>query len=137
MVWQGAAPSHALHTHPAHLHNPPNSLTPTAAASLPDSMGSLQQLRVLGLRGNRLAALPAALGGCSLLEELDVRDNQLAALPQELGQLASLKLLLLDNNRCGVWVCVCRQRRRTTGRREQPALGVGAPAGQGFKDATP
>lgn len=69
------------------------------AASLPDGIASLAQLRVLALRGNRLAALPAALGGCGQLQELDVRDNQLAALPVELGRLAHLRLLLADNNR--------------------------------------
>jgi hypothetical protein len=70
------------------------------AASLPDGIASLTQLRVLALRGNRLATLPAALGGCGQLQELDVRDNQLAALPAELGHLKSLRLLLADNNRC-------------------------------------
>ena len=70
-----------------------------AAASLPDSIGALQQLRALALRGNRLAALPASLGSCSSLVEVDLRDNQLAALPEPLGQLTNLKLLLLDNNR--------------------------------------
>lgn len=70
-----------------------------AAASLPDSLGALQQLRALALRGNRLAALPPGLCRCARLAELDARDNQLAELPAELGQLTSLKVLLLDNNR--------------------------------------
>lgn len=69
------------------------------AASLPDSIGALQQLRALALRGNRLAALPASLGACSALVEADLRDNQLGELPEQLGQLTQLKLLLLDNNR--------------------------------------
>lgn len=73
--------------------------SPLPAASLPDSIGALQQLRALALRGNRLASLPASLGACSSLAEIDLRDNQLVALPEQLGQLTNLKVLLLDNNR--------------------------------------
>lgn len=83
--------------------SPPSACLPSSAASLPDSIGALQQLRALALRGNRLAALPASLGGCSSLVELDLQDNQVAVLPAELGQLTSLKLLLLDNNRWAWW----------------------------------
>ena len=67
---------------------------------LPDSLGSLQQLRHLHLQGNRLEGLlpGGALHGLRQLQTIELQENLLyGELPDEVGDLASLRLLNLSN----------------------------------------
>lgn len=50
--------------------------------SLPEALGGLTALRILGLKSNRLTALPASISGLQRLVELFITDNLLTDLPQ-------------------------------------------------------
>ena len=67
---------------------------------IPAELGSLSNLRDLGLRGNYLSGeIPAELGSLSNLTELDLHDNALSGeIPAELGSLSNLVKLGLSNN---------------------------------------
>merc|ERR1712072_504686 len=53
--------------------------------TVPASLGSLQQLRELRLKHNRLEQLPVEIGGLDTLEGLDCSENdQLEMVPQKL-----------------------------------------------------
>jgi Leucine-rich repeat (LRR) protein len=60
-----------------------------ALEALPDSVGALDHLRMLDLRGNRLAALPDRLGELPCLEKLDLRWNRFLDPPPAAERLAA------------------------------------------------
>jgi hypothetical protein len=85
--------------------------------ALPESLGSLKQLRYLNAMSNRLAALPEGIGGCTALLRLGLKGNRLVGLPASVGQLASLVELYLTGGRwtgglVGLWSLHARARER-------------------------
>lgn len=79
------------HLSVVYLHN--NELT-----ALPESFGSLSNLRVLRLSNNQFTALPESIGGLSNLQYLRLENNQLTTLPESIGGLSNLQELWLNNN---------------------------------------
>lgn len=73
--------------------------------NLTSSIGTLTELRVLHLYGDRKLGLPLlktidpAIGNCTKLEELLLNDNDLASLPESITNLGKLTHLSLGNNR--------------------------------------
>ncbi|ETP34042.1 hypothetical protein, variant [Phytophthora nicotianae P10297] len=65
---------------------------------LPEQLGKLDQLRDLGLEGNKLTKLPEAIGGLVHLEVLRVENNQVRAFPTTIGRLRNLKTLSAHSN---------------------------------------
>ena len=65
---------------------------------LPESIGRLDALQILGLGWNELEALPEAIGDLVNLEELRLHDNRISSLPQAIGDLPRLEELLLGHN---------------------------------------
>ena len=68
-------------------------------SSLPLTISTCLQLRVLDVSDNKLTALPPELGQCALLEELLLYKNQIKALPIELANLSQLRVLNAFNNK--------------------------------------
>ena len=66
---------------------------------LPESLGSLVNLRHLFIHDNNLVALPLSIGCLQKLKVLDAANNQLENIPTSIGQLKSLKFLYLHNNK--------------------------------------
>jgi hypothetical protein len=75
------------------------SLAGLGLESLPPSLQSLTELRVLDLSSNRLTQLPSWLGQLTTLETLLLRANRLVALPQSLAELVHLTRIDLADNR--------------------------------------
>ena len=96
--------------------------------ALPESLGSLKQLRYLNAMSNRLAALPEGIGGCTALLRLGLKGNRLVGLPASVGQLASLVELYLTGGRWtldwwGWWGCGhCTREREMVNRAAAAAL---------------
>ncbi len=57
--------------------------------TLPESIGNLSSLEILGVDSNQLSALPESIGNLSSLEKLGVRGNQLSTLPESIGNRAT------------------------------------------------
>lgn len=66
--------------------------------SLPSTLGTLENLFVLNLSDNQLHELPGQIGNLAKLEWFNVGNNQLSTLPNSFGQLTNLKVLLLNHN---------------------------------------
>jgi Leucine-rich repeat (LRR) protein len=69
--------------------------------SIPDFLGSLQNLMTLQLQGNKLnGTLPNSLGQLSKLSYLDVSFNQLTCMVTEdhFSKLSNLNILLMSYN---------------------------------------
>ncbi|ORY31627.1 Endonuclease/exonuclease/phosphatase [Naematelia encephala] len=69
-----------------------------ALTSLPPSISSMRQLKILDVTGNELSSLPPELGTLSKLKELMLFDNHLTTLPPELGTLYQLEFLGIAGN---------------------------------------
>jgi hypothetical protein len=68
--------------------------------SVPESLGSLTQLRLLGLRSNELKSLPERLfARLSSLESLFLTENELTSLPESIGACLSLRKLQCGRNK--------------------------------------
>lgn len=67
--------------------------------SIPESLGSLSELRLLDLRNNELSgALPESFGNLANLEALHLQNNRLTGqLPNTLGGMKKLRILYLHN----------------------------------------
>ncbi|MEM9951744.1 MAG: leucine-rich repeat domain-containing protein [Chloroflexota bacterium] len=66
---------------------------------IPPEIGSLQQLQVLSLVGNRLTDLPSEITNLQALQTISLASNNLAELPIGITTLSSLTTLdLYDNN---------------------------------------
>lgn len=65
---------------------------------LPESIGTLKNLKELTLACNNLKELPESLGNLENLERLDLMHNNLTKLPDSLGNLTKLKSLHLSGN---------------------------------------
>ncbi len=77
--------------------------------SLPDAIGSLQQIQVLHLgwtkrpfRQNFITTLPDAMGQLANLQSLDLNHNELTVLPDAMGRLTNLQSLDLSVNKLTV-----------------------------------
>jgi hypothetical protein len=72
---------------------------------LPDAIGTLTELRVLHVYGDRnlphqlLAKISPAISRCTKLEELLLNNNDLRTLPAEIASLTKLKTLSLADNK--------------------------------------
>ena len=66
---------------------------------LPDTIGKLKSLKVLGLGGNTLMTLPESIGDLKSLQILGLGRNQLRNLPESIGNLTSLEDLYLYRNK--------------------------------------
>ncbi|KKL20502.1 hypothetical protein LCGC14_2454840, partial [marine sediment metagenome] len=62
---------------------------------LPESIGSLENLKELYLHDNQLTKLPESIGNLISLRVLSLWDNQLTQLPESIGNLKNLKYLKL------------------------------------------
>lgn len=60
---------------------------------IPDEIGSLKNLRTLGLYGNKIAQLPASISELTHLEVLYIDGNPIKELPDSIGYLKNLKIL--------------------------------------------
>src|ERR1035437_9489485 len=60
---------------------------------IPDEIGSLKNLRTLGLYGNKIAQLPASIGKLTHLEVLYIDGNPIKELPESIGELKNLRIL--------------------------------------------
>jgi Leucine-rich repeat (LRR) protein len=67
-------------------------------SSLPESIGNLNQLKVLRINNNLLTLLPSSVSKLILLENLDVSNNSLYTLPDGFINKAPLKILALVSN---------------------------------------
>jgi hypothetical protein len=67
--------------------------------TLPAAIGNLVNLQKLDCGNNRIVVLPAGIGNCINLTVLDLRHNQLAAIPPEIENCKKLKLLQLWGNK--------------------------------------
>jgi len=65
--------------------------------TLPESIGQLNRLEILGLQQNNFETLPESIGNLLSLRELDLRFNHISTLPESIGNLLSLRKLDLDN----------------------------------------
>ncbi len=65
---------------------------------LPPEIGSLPNLGVLGLSGNRLITLPLQIGQLKKLQDISIENNQLVSIPTTIGELSSLQFLYLNGN---------------------------------------
>lgn len=75
-----------------------------AAATVPETIALLQQLRRLDLSDNGLQLLPGSLAWCQQLTAVRLAGNRLAGVPQGLAALGGLRLLDLSCNQVGVWL---------------------------------
>ncbi|MFX1447967.1 MAG: leucine-rich repeat domain-containing protein [Promethearchaeota archaeon] len=66
--------------------------------SLPHSIGTFRDLKILNLEGNNLTDLPNSIGNLQLLQNLDISRNKFAILPKDIGMLSSLEVLNIENN---------------------------------------
>lgn len=66
--------------------------------SLPNSIGRLENLKILLTDVNALTWLPSSIGQCRSLRILNVASNNLLSLPEEIGHLKELRVLNLANN---------------------------------------
>lgn len=66
--------------------------------TLPETMRSLSQLRVLRLNHNQLTAFPEVIGCLQQLQDLGFNHNQLTTLPRSVVNLQSITVLNLRNN---------------------------------------
>ncbi|MFX1533705.1 MAG: leucine-rich repeat domain-containing protein [Promethearchaeota archaeon] len=66
--------------------------------SLPESLGSLDNLQELWLYGNQLNSLPESFGLLKNLKDLYLSSNQLQSLPKSFGNLKKLDFLDLSHN---------------------------------------
>lgn len=60
---------------------------------IPDKIGSLTTLKILGLYGNNISQLPSSIGDLTQLEELYIDGNPIAKLPETLANMKGLKIL--------------------------------------------
>lgn len=74
------------------------SLTNGNISTLPDDIGSLEQLASLDLRGNFLSDIPNSFGELSNLEELSISKNKFQYLPEIVTRLTKLNLLDISSN---------------------------------------
>jgi hypothetical protein len=71
----------------------------SSIASLPSSIGRLQNLKCLNLScTERLSNLPEEIGNLASLERLNLQDSHIASLPPSIGQLQNLKTLDLQGS---------------------------------------
>jgi Leucine-rich repeat (LRR) protein len=66
--------------------------------SLPESIGNLQNLKKLTLKGNQLEEVPESIGQLTELRTLDLSNNNLTSLPEEIGNCRNLKSVVLKGN---------------------------------------
>ena len=66
--------------------------------SLPDSIGSLSNLKYLDLSENKLTSLNESIGSLSNLQTLYLYGNYLTNLPESIGSLSNLKYFYLSYN---------------------------------------
>ncbi|MHA1727234.1 MAG: leucine-rich repeat domain-containing protein [Promethearchaeota archaeon] len=67
-------------------------------STLPDSLCSLLNLKVLNINGNNLKSLPESVGNLKNLEQLYLEINSLRRLPDSIGDLLNLNWLYLKGN---------------------------------------
>lgn len=77
-------------------------LTGNDLVTLPDELGDLVKLNLLGISYNELIELPDTIGNLVNLELLDADYNQIESLPDSIGNLTSLRHLILDFNQLRV-----------------------------------
>lgn len=70
-------------------------------SGIPESISSLDSLRVLRANENRFQEFPSAILGLPLLENLDVASNQLTAIPAGVFDFPRMKILSLKENPLG------------------------------------
>ncbi|CAO1626840.1 unnamed protein product [Sympodiomycopsis kandeliae] len=66
--------------------------------SLPESLGDLQELRLLSVTNNHLASLPETIGKLSKLRRLLVHNNNLKSLPNSIWNCSSLTSINASSN---------------------------------------
>ena len=62
-------------------------------SEIPDDIGSLKNLRTLGLYGNNISQLPASIGELTHLEILYIDSNPIHEFPETISALKELKIL--------------------------------------------
>lgn len=62
-------------------------------SQIPGDIGSLKNLKILGLFGNNISQLPNSIGELTQLEELYLDANPIAELPKSISELKALKIL--------------------------------------------
>jgi len=65
----------------------------TGLNTIPESIGKLVNLTILGLFGNNISQLPESIGALTSLEELYIDSNPISNLPSSIGRLKKLKVL--------------------------------------------
>jgi Leucine-rich repeat (LRR) protein len=63
---------------------------------IPDTLGQLVNLRILGLSDNELCAIPQTIGQLTNLHNLDVSDNGLRYVPESFKQLTNLEMFRIN-----------------------------------------
>jgi Leucine-rich repeat (LRR) protein len=74
-------------------------LAKTNLRSLPKSFGQLKKLWKLDLDNNKLTSLPESIGKLTNLQELHLSYNKLRTLPESIGKLTDLRVLQLQYNK--------------------------------------
>ena len=67
-------------------------------SAMPESIGSIQSLRIIKANNNMLVSLPTSIGQLQKIEQLILSDNMFSSLPDEIGNCQHLKSLLLGTN---------------------------------------
>jgi len=67
--------------------------------SIPPQIGKLTNLITLDLSENRITELPSSIGNLTKLLNLDLRRNKITKLPPQIGKLTKLQFLDLSENR--------------------------------------
>ena len=67
--------------------------------SIPPQIGKLTNLITLDLSENRITELPSSIGNLTKLMNLDLRRNKITKLPPQIGKLTNLMTLDLSENR--------------------------------------
>ena len=62
-------------------------LISSGVSNLPESIGNLNSLRILILKGNGLSAIPESIEKLTSLQTLDISGNMLKTLPSSIGNL--------------------------------------------------
>ncbi len=67
-------------------------------STLPDSLGNISTLQMLGISNTHLRSLPTSIGNNTNLIDLSLQGNRITQIPESVGSLRNLEVLVLSYN---------------------------------------